>query len=284
MPDQPSATASLFVVATPIGNLEDMTHRAVRVLVEVDLIAAEDTRHTKRLLSHYGIATRLTSYHDHNEVEKAATLLAELAAGRSVALVSDAGTPGISDPGYRLVRAAREAGHPVVPVPGACAAIAALSVSGLPADSFAFHGFFPRKRGQALELLEHLRRRPETHVFYESPRRVAGTLALVAEVLPDAEVAVARELTKLHEQFVRVRAVDLPARMGDLPDRGEYVILVTPAPSAKPEMTAESLREAVRAAMERDALSRRDAIRAVAEAHGIPRNEVYAATTGSGGA
>ena len=280
MPDSTPPAPTLYIVATPIGNLEDMTHRAVRVLRDADIIAAEDTRHTQRLLRHYEIGTRVTSYHEHNEAEKTGPLLQELAAGRSVALVTDAGTPCISDPGFRLVRAARAAGHPVVPIPGACAAVAALSASGLPTDSFAFHGFFPRKRAQALALLERLRERGETHIVYEAPRRAPDTIALIGEVLPDADIAVARELTKLHEQFIHAKAADLLERLEDFPTRGEYVILFTPAPPGTPGWTSTDLREAVEAAMERDALSRRDAIRAVAEQYGVPRNAVYAAATG----
>jgi len=280
LPDNDAPPPTLYVVATPIGNLEDMTHRAVRILREVDVIAAEDTRHTQRLLRHYEIGTRVTSYHDHNEADKARQLLDELAKGRSAALVTDAGTPCISDPGYRLVRAAGEAGYPVVPVPGACAAIAALSASGLPTDTFSFHGFFPRKRAQADALLERLRDRPETHIFYESPRRAADTIALIGECLPDAEVAVARELTKIHEQFIHAKAADLLERLEDFPERGEYVILVTPAPPAKPALSDEELRGAVDAAIEQEGLSRRDAIRVVAERCGVPRNAVYAAATG----
>ena len=280
MPENTAPHPALFIVATPIGNLEDITHRAVRVLREVDLIAAEDTRHTQRLLRHYSIGTRVTSYHEHNEMEKTGRLLEELANGRTIALVTDAGTPCISDPGYRLVRAAREAGFAVVPIPGACAALAALSASGLPTDAFSFHGFFPRKRTQAHDLLIRLRDRPETHVFYESPRRAADTIALMGELLPGAEIAVARELTKIHEEFVHGQASALLARLEDFPDRGEYVILLTPAEPETPALSDAELREAVEMVMTESGVSRRDAIRAVAEHFGIPRNTVYAATTG----
>jgi len=279
--DQDAQRPALFVVATPIGNLEDITFRAVRVLREAAVIAAEDTRHTQRLLRHFEISTRVTSCHEHNEAERIPALLDELAAGRAVALVTDAGTPCISDPGYRLVRAVRAAGYPVVPIPGACAAIAALSASGLPTDAFSFQGFFPRKRTQASALLEKLRDRVETHIFFESPRRVAETLALIGESMPTAEVTVARELTKIHEQFEQDHAAALVERLEDFPARGEYVILVRPAPPAPPVLSSEVLRGAVDAAMAEEGLSRRDAIRAVAERFGVPRNTVYAAATGN---
>lgn len=270
----------LFVVATPIGNLEDITHRAVRILAEADRIAAEDTRHTRRLLAHYGIETPLTSYHEHNERDKAETLLEALQRGEQIALVTDAGTPCISDPGYRLVQAAHEAGIPVSPVPGACAAVAALSASGLPTDSFTFHGFFPRKAGAAQALLDAVKEQPGTHVFYEAPRRAAATVACIAESLPDAPAVIARELTKVHETITRGTAAALAQRADILPDRGEYVVLVHVKPADSPPPSEDALRKAVDEAMEEEGLSRRDAIRAVAKTHGVPRNLVYAAARG----
>lgn len=271
------ATGRLFVVATPIGNLEDISARALRVLRSVDLIAAEDTRHAKRLLLHFDIRTPLTSYHDHNETEKAGRLLTILQEGRDIALISDAGTPCISDPGYRLVRAARENGIAIETVPGPSAVIAALSVSGLPTDRFSFHGFFPRKRKEALAAVTALCAVGGTHVFYEAPNRLGGTLALLAETTPSAEVCVARELTKLHEEVVRGTPGRLAAHFQARPPRGECVLVVNmgefdPCGAGPGD---DDIRRAVDDAMKTRSLSRRDAVREVAIALGIPRNRVY---------
>ena len=198
---------ALYLVATPIGNLEDITLRAVRVLKEVDVIACEDTRQTQKLLNHYGITTRTISYHEHNEMTRAAELVKELQEGASVALVTDAGMPGISDPGYRLISLAIRHHVPVVPIPGASAFLAALVASGLPTDSFRFSGFLPAKRGERRAALEAIKTSPRTQVFYEAPHRVVETLADVVEVLGNARhVVIAREVTKLHEEFLRGRA------------------------------------------------------------------------------
>lgn len=271
------ATGRLFVVATPIGNLDDISARALRVLGSVDMIAAEDTRHSKRLLLHFDIRTPLTSYHDHNEVEKAGRLLSILQEGRDVALIADAGTPCIADPGYRLVRAARENGITVETVPGPSAVIAALSVSGLPTDRFAFHGFFPRKRKEALAAIEALRAAGGTHVFYEAPNRLGATLALLAETMPGAEACVARELTKLHEEVVRDTPGQLAAHFQTQPPRGECVLIVNidgpDRHGAGP--SDDDIRRAVEEAIKTRGLSRRDAVREVAVTLGIPRNRVY---------
>jgi 16S rRNA (cytidine1402-2'-O)-methyltransferase len=268
----------LYIVATPIGNLDDLTARAARVLGEVDLIAAEDTRHTARLLQRYGVRTPTTSYHEHNEREKTGRLLEVLEGGGAVALVSDAGTPGIADPGYRLVRAARDAGHEVVAVPGPCAFVAALSVSGLPVDRFTFHGFFPRKRSAAEALCGVIAAAPGTHIFYESPRRLAASLRMLAGHLPGAHACVARELTKVHEEVVEGRCGDLADRYEAAPPRGECVVLVHPAEAApQAALTDADLAERVDALMAARGLSRRDAVRRVAEETGEPRNRVYTA-------
>ena len=268
----------LYVVATPIGNLEDVTRRAERVLGEVDLIAAEDTRHSRVLLAHLGIDTPLTSYHDHNEAVKSESLLQELEGGRSVALITDAGTPCISDPGYRLVRAARDRGIAVVAVPGPSALVAALSVSGLPTDRFAFHGFFPRKKGQAQRLCETWRETRGTHLFFESANRLAATLACIEHSLPEAEVAVARELTKKYEEVLRGAPRDLATQLSAVPVKGECVVMVhvSKAPRGV-EVPQERLKALVDEAAAREGLSRRDAIRKVAEELDLPRNRVYAA-------
>src|SRR6266705_3607497 len=201
---------ALYLVGTPIGNLEDITLRAVRVLKEVDVIACEDPRQTQKLLNHYAIQTRTTSYHEHNEMTKSAELVKEMQEGASVALVTDAGMPGISDPGYRLITLAIRHRVPVVPVPGASAFLAALVASGLPTDSFRFSGFLPTKRGERRTVLESIKASPRTQVFYEAPHRVVETLEDVVEILgPERHVVIAREVTKIHEEFLRVRASEV---------------------------------------------------------------------------
>src|ERR1700756_848008 len=192
---------ALYLVATPIGNLEDITLRALRVLKDVDVIACEDTRQTQKLLNHYGISTRTISYHEHNEMTKAAELVVDLEGGARIALVTDAGMPGISDPGYRLIALAIRHQVPVIPIPGASAFLAALVASGLPPASFRFSGFLPAKRGERRTLLESIRTSPRTQVFYEAPHRLIETLADVIEILgEDRHIVVAREVTKLHEE------------------------------------------------------------------------------------
>src|SRR6202034_3375162 len=205
-----AAGPALYLVGTPIGNLEDITLRALRVLKEVDVIACEDTRQTQKLLNHYAIATRTTSYHEHNEMTRSAELVNEMQAGASVALVTDAGRPGISDPGYRLITLAIRHQVPVVPVPGASAFLSALVASGLPTDSFRFSGFLPAKRGERREALEGIKSSPRTQVFYEAPHRIVEALEDIVEVLGSGRhVVVAREVTKLHEEFLRGRASEV---------------------------------------------------------------------------
>src|SRR5205807_2020381 len=201
---------ALYLVATPIGNLEDITLRAVRVLKQADVIACEDTRQTQKLLNHYGSSTPTTSYHEHNELTRAAELVKQAEEGRSIALVSDAGMPNISDPGYRLVSLAIRHHIPVVPIPGASAFVAALAASGLPTDSFHFAGFLPAKSGQRRQLLEQLRNSEHTEIFYEAPHRLQEALSDAAEILgPDRYIVIAREVTKLHEEFIRGSAGEL---------------------------------------------------------------------------
>jgi len=214
----------LFVVATPIGNLEDITYRAVRVLSEAELIAAEDTRSARTLLARYNIRTPLCSYHEHNEEAVAARLAERLGAGAKIALISESGTPLISDPGYRIVRRAIEAGVEVVPIPGPCALTAALSVAGLPVHEFTFRGFLPRRAGQRRTALELLRDHEGTLIFYESPYRVRAMLADALSVLGDRPAAVGRELTKLHEEMIRGTLSELANR--DFATRGEFVVLI----------------------------------------------------------
>ncbi len=237
---------ALYVVATPIGNLGDMSQRARDVLAGVDRVAAEDTRHSGRLLAHFGIATPLISLHEHNEARRTETLLARLEAGEAVALISDAGTPLISDPGFVLVRAARAAGYPVLAVPGPSALVAALSIAGLPTDRFAFEGFLPAKAAARAARLQALREEPRTLVFYESPRRVGATLAALAAAFGEArEMVLARELTKQHETVLDgdIRAVRAAWEADPGAQRGEVVLVVGGAPAAaETELDAESRR------------------------------------------
>ena len=269
------ATGRLFVVATPIGNLEDISARALRVLSSVHVIAAEDTRHSKKLLDHYQIRTPLTSYHEHNEIEKAAHLVDLLQQGRDVALISDAGTPGIADPGYRVVRAARDAAIPVESVPGPSAVVAALSASGLPTDRFVFHGFFPRKKKDAEATLAHAKSFTATHVFYEAPNRLCDTLELINASAEDAQVSVARELTKIHEEVINGTPASVLRRFQQTPPKGECVIMIHFADTQPVELTDDQIREAVNDVMRSQALSRRDAIREIAAQYSVPRNRVY---------
>ncbi len=288
-------TGTLYIVATPIGNLEDITLRALRTLREADLIACEDTRQTRKLLDHAGISKPAVSYHDHNESERAAELIAKLEAGMKIALVSDAGTPLISDPGYRLVTAAVDAGIPVVPIPGACAAVAALSASGLPPDSFRFCGFLPPKSSQRRKFLEDLKSETGTLIFYEAPHRVLNALEDIEAVMGGRRVVLARELTKIHEEFLRGTAAEIRAQLGERAVvRGEITILVgkrevgqgRPVPvvgqgRALPVVGQghalpgdAPIEDAVRA-LEQQGLSRMDAIKRVAKDRGIPKREVY---------
>lgn len=246
-----SSSGSLYVVATPIGNLDDLTPRAARVLAEVALVAAEDTRHSARLLRHLGLRRPLLSLHEHNEAARVAQIDARLAAGEDVALISDAGTPLISDPGYVLVHALRERGRRVVPIPGACALVAALSAAGLPTDRFLFAGFLPARGGARRTRLEALAGREETLVFYESPHRIRDTLADIGSVLGTRYLVLARELTKAFETFLEGSAEALLARLAADPDqaRGEFVVLVSGAEAldAAPAVTVEG--EALLAAL-----------------------------------
>jgi 16S rRNA (cytidine1402-2'-O)-methyltransferase len=218
---------TLYIVATPIGNLEDITFRAIRILKECDLIACEDTRHTRKLLNHFGIETPTTSYFEHNKFAKGNQLIRQLQEGKSVALVSDAGTPGVSDPGYNLVVEAVQKGIAVVPVPGPSAAVSALCASGLPTDRFLFIGFLPQKDGKKRKVLESLVDQPSTLIFYESPFRVTKTLRLIGEAFGDSRRAVlAHELTKVHEGFFRGTIAELLERESELIEKGEWIVMV----------------------------------------------------------
>ena len=275
----------LYLVATPIGNLEDMTLRGLRVLREADRIACEDTRQTQKLLNHFGIRTPTVSYHAHNEAERAASLLEDLKAGGRVAVVSDAGTPGIADPGAVLARAAITAGVPVFPVPGASAALAAVIASGLGAERFRFHGFLPSKAGERRTVLEALQastvataEETTTEIFYETPHRIVEALGDVEAVFgPEQPAVVARELTKLHEEFLRGTVAQVRSELaGRESVRGEMVLLLAPAAS-RAEAQGESsvsVRAAVRGLIA-GGTSEKDALKQVARERGLGKSEVY---------
>jgi len=265
---------TLYILATPIGNLEDMTYRAVRILGEVDLIAAEDTRHSLKLLNHFGISKPLTSYFDHNQQFKGERILQALRQGRSVALISDAGTPCISDPGFNLVRAAVAEGIAVIPIPGPCAAVTALSASGLPSDNFTFAGFPPARQGKRRAFLNAMAPLPGTLVFYEAPHRLQETLRDMREVMGERQVVVARELTKIYEEFIRGTITDVLATVAQGKVRGEVVILVAPGESV-PEK-AEPLPELLERLLHDEGLTVKDAAKKAAEITGVPRNAAYA--------
>jgi len=264
---------TLYLVATPIGNLEDITLRALRVLREADLIACEDTRQTGNLLRHFEIVDKpMVSYHEHNEAARTQELVAKLEGGANVALVSDAGTPLVSDPGYRLVTAAIGAGIPVVPIPGASAVLGALSGAGLPTDAFRFCGFLPPKQGQRKKTLEAFRGEDCTLVFYEAPHRILDALSDVSAVYGERPVVVARELTKLHEEFLRGTADEVRAQLAARPSvKGEIVLLIGKGTPVAPDTPVE---EAVRE-LEQKGVPRMDAIKQVARERGLSKREVY---------
>lgn len=263
----------LYVTATPIGNLGDITYRAVETLKGADLILCEDTRHTAKLCAAYGVRTRRLAYHEHNEAEALPGVLGRLEDGARIALVSDAGTPLLSDPGFRLVAAARARGLPVFAVPGPCAAVAALSVAGVATDRFVFAGFPPPKSGARRTALGALAGVDATLVFYESPQRLAASLADMAEVFGAREAAVARELTKLHETLESGPLAALAARFAETPARGEIVVLVAP-PASRPQAGDADIDAFLVDALA--SLSIRDAAQAAADALGIARKDAYA--------
>jgi len=275
-PDKPLAPG-LYLVATPIGNLEDITLRALRVLRGVDRIACEDTRQTQKLLNHFEIRTPTVSYHMHNEGPRAEELTAELKVGGRIAVVSDAGTPGIADPGGQIAVAAIEAGVAVFPVPGANAAISGLIASGLPAERFTFHGFLPAKAGQRKTALEGLVRGNVTHVFYEAPHRILDSLADVEAVFGASQhVVIARELTKLHEEFLRGPVGELRAQLAARASvRGEIVLMLAPASIESSSDKRASLAAEVAGLVKSEGLSEMDALKRVARERGIGKSEAY---------
>jgi len=263
---------TLYVVSTPIGNLEDLTLRALRILKEVDIVACEDTRHTRILLAHYGIVKPLLSYHEQNERQRTAELLERLRADASVALVTDAGTPALSDPGYAIVHAASAQGIPVIAVPGASAVTAALAVAGLPTDRFAFLGFLPRKSAERKRTLETLASIPWTLVFFEAPHRLRDMLQDVEDVLGDRQVAVGRELTKRFEEVIRGPVSEVQDHFRTIEPRGEFTVVVAGAgENAKPALSAEAdLRELLEGGM-----PPKSAVQIIARRHRINRGDVY---------
>jgi len=226
-PSNKAAKGILYVVSTPIGNLEDITLRALRILKEVDLIAAEDTRHTGLLLKHFGIQTLLTSYFEGNELKKREFILFRLKQGDQIALVTDAGTPGISDPGFRLIRLAIENQIPIVPVPGPSAVVAALSVAGLPTDAFLFKGFLPHKSKKRKDLLKQLEQVKETLIFYESPHRISETLQDIFDIVGDREIVLTRELTKLYEEILRGKVNEIQQQVAGRRWKGEITLVIS---------------------------------------------------------
>jgi 16S rRNA (cytidine1402-2'-O)-methyltransferase len=269
---------ALYLVATPIGNLEDITLRALGVLKGVDLIACEDTRQTRKLLDHYGIATRTISYHEHNEMIRAAELIVDLEQGARIALVTDAGMPGIADPGFRLISLAIRHQVPVVPIPGASAFLAALVASGLPTDSFHFGGFLPAKRSERRRLLESIKTSSPTQVFYEAPHRIAETLEDVMEVLgPQRHIVIAREVTKLHEEFLRGRVSEVREKLKQRAAiKGEITLLIGKAEaSARLEMPARvSIRQRMQQMLSQG-LDEKAALKKVAKERGVSKSQAY---------
>lgn len=263
---------NLYLVATPIGNLEDITLRALRILKEVPLIAAEDTRHTRGMLTHFGISTPMTSYFEHNKLQKADQILAALDQG-DVALVSDAGTPTINDPGFELVREALQAGHQVIPIPGASSPITALSASGLATNAFLFLGYVPRKKKEREDGFAELRAAPYTLIYLESPNRVLDTLESVSAVLPDRQVVIARELTKKFEEFTRGTAAELLSTLKEAP-KGEIVLLISGNDGSKPPERIEDLDDRIRVM-----LAAGDHVKAIAgslaETTGLEKKKIY---------
>ena len=263
----------LYIVATPIGNLEDITLRALRVLKEVDVIAAEDTRHTQILLSHHDIHTPLTSYHEHNEKTKAQDLVARLARGQNIALVSDAGTPTISDPGFRLVVQAIRAGVRIIPIPGASALTAVLSATGLPTDRFVFEGFLPAKKKQRRERLQILRDEIRTLIFYEAPHRLRDALDDIHELLGNREAVLAREVSKIHEEFLRGPISELVRSLGGGDVRGEVTLIISG--SAGESRANEDLLKAEIRELKRQGLRVKEIAEVLGEKFGYPKKDIY---------
>jgi len=270
------AKGTLYVCATPIGNLGDITMRVLDTLREVDLIAAEDTRHSRKLLQHYQITTHMTSYHEHNEKKKSLELVEKLKGGETIALISDAGLPGISDPGCEVIRLCYEEAIPVDVLPGPNAALTALVLSGMQTEHFSFHGFLPATTGARKKNLEKLANLPQTQIFYEAPHRLVATLQGIAECFGERDVAVVRELTKLHQQVHKGTAFELKEAFGLTAPRGECCIVIAPYVPVKPVGGPEEWCQEVKAGINRG-LSKKDAMKEVAKRYGVRKPEVYQA-------
>jgi 16S rRNA (cytidine1402-2'-O)-methyltransferase len=269
-------TGTLYVVATPIGNQDDITLRALNVLRKVDLIAAEDTRKTRRFLSHHGIEARFISYHEHNETERTPKLIRKLRHGINIALVSNAGTPSVSDPGYRLILTATANSIMVIPIPGVSAAITALSVAGLPTDSFTFIGFLSKKSGKRLKLLQQLAHEPRTLVFYESPKRMLSLLEEIIAAMGNRTAVLAREMTKRHEEFLRGSLSELFEALRKRPEiRGECTLLVA-GPGHAGEVNWEEIRSIIRRELASTDDSVSTIVRGIAAKYGLSKNSIYA--------
>jgi 16S rRNA (cytidine1402-2'-O)-methyltransferase len=276
--DGAALSPGLYLVATPIGNLEDITLRALRILKQADVIACEDTRQTQKLLNHFAISARTTSYHEHNEITQSAELVLELEQGARVALVTDAGTPGISDPGYRLVSLAIRHHIPVIPIPGAAAFLSALVASGLAADSFQFNGFLPAKSGQRKQILESIQASARTEIFYEAPHRIKETVADIVAILgAERHIVVARELTKIHEEFLRGGAAQVLSGLlerGEM--KGEITLLIGKQEGAAAHATARAnVSQRVRQVMQEENVDEKAALKKVAREMGVSKSEAY---------
>jgi 16S rRNA (cytidine1402-2'-O)-methyltransferase len=276
--ERPTLAPGLYLVGTPIGNLEDITLRALRILKEADVIACEDTRQTQKLLHHYAVKTKTVSYHEHNEMTRAAELVLDLERGARVALVTDAGMPGISDPGFRLISLAIRHHVAVVPIPGASAFLSALVASGLPTESFRFSGFLPAKSGQRRSLLESVRESPRTQVFYEAPHRILETLDdVIATLGPDRHVVVAREVTKLHEEFLRGRASEVLAQLKSRDAvKGEITLIIGKAEEhIQGSVGRVSVRQRVDQIIAEEQLDEKAALKKIAKERGISKSAAY---------
>jgi 16S rRNA (cytidine1402-2'-O)-methyltransferase len=271
-----AGTGCLYLVATPIGNLEDITLRAIRILKEADLIACEDTRQTQKLLQHYGIRKEMVSYHEHNELTRSPELVIELEQGAKIALVSDAGTPGISDPGHRLVTLCLRHHIPVVPIPGPSALVAALAASGLPTEEFLFVGFLPPRAGARRKALDGLKAESRTLVFYEAPHRVVETLADASEILGPRPAVIAREITKIHEEFLRGPLAELLDSARKRAPRGEITLLIGPGDPQAPKVELSvSLKQRVEQLEAEGGVDRKAALKQAARERGLGKREAY---------
>ncbi|MGB7847058.1 MAG: 16S rRNA (cytidine(1402)-2'-O)-methyltransferase [Candidatus Acidiferrum sp.] len=283
---QNARSGCLYLVATPIGNLEDITLRALRILKEVDQIACEDTRHTLKLLNHFEIHKPLVSYHEHNELTRAPELVLAMEEGATIALVSDAGMPLVSDPGHRLVTLAIRHRIPIVPIPGPAALLAALSASGLPNEEFLFLGFLPARSGERQRALERLRIEDRTLIFYEAPHRIGDTIADAVAILGDRPACLAREVTKVHEEFRRGKLTEIFRSLAEHPAKGEITLVIGPAEKSSPGIhadTAQSLAARVNELMHQAKLDRKEALKLAAKERGIPKRDAYKQLLDDGG-